>query len=257
MFYQLKNDTEKEQFNRYWKEEKASDSPLWNKVKPSKGGYVVRSHGERKKTSSASLPFKLVRASKSMDVWSFGLIMFELLSGETFAHVNREDDLIDIQSAASWTTLAIEAQLNNLLNDKISMQAALSLLKKLLVVDPRKRLTMKEVLNDPFFRPVGTSEIVAELHNHSTQLSDVLHISNDTNRGINEINLQLNHLSALVHTILTEVHKSRDVLLKGLFEKTDVPTSFLILPHKLNELNANTNSHDYLDIMSKKDLFTN
>eukprot|EP01036_Dinobryon_divergens_P035248 gene35248-45646_t len=214
MFYQLKNDTEKEQFNRYWKEEKVSDSPLWNKVKPSKGGYVVRSHAERKKTSSASLPFKLVRASKSMDVWSFGLIMFELLS----AHVNREDDLIDIQqSAFSWTTLAIEAQLNNLLNDKISMQAALSLLKKLLVFDPHKRLTMKDVLND-----VGTSEIVAELHNHSTQLSDV--------------------------------HKSRDVLLKGLFEKTDVPTSFLILPHKLNELNANTNNHDYLDIMSKKGL---
>ncbi len=257
MFYQLQNDEEKEQFDQYWKEEKASDSPLWNKVDSSMEGCVVKSHMGREKNGNASLPYDRVRASKSMDVWSFGLIMFDLLCGKTFFHLNRDDDVINMQSLTPWTTKAIETQLNTsmLMSDKISMQSAFSLLKKLLVVEPNKRLTMKEVLDDPIFRGLGNSKI---LQNVETQLSDINRgvkdnnrVAKDTNKVVKENKLQLNNLTALAHTILREVHKSRDVLLKGLFEETSVPTSFIILPHKLNESKANNNSSEYQDILSK------
>lgn len=77
--------------------------------------------------------------SKEVDLWSLGVLSYELLIGEwAFKAENKEDQY--------WKTVRAEF---NPFPDFLS-KTARHLLRRLIVVDPKSRMTLSDVKNHPW-----------------------------------------------------------------------------------------------------------
>lgn len=82
---------------------------------------------------------------EAVDVWSCGTILFCILTGNrSYNRAHRSDPIF------YWMTSGIERLLSDW--DVSLSPEGVSLLKGMLQVDPRARLTLSEVLNHPWFR---------------------------------------------------------------------------------------------------------
>ena len=91
----------------------------------------------------------VILASFAFDVWSFGAIMYSLLTGASLFQVTTEDNLVseaDQLLLASWTEETKAGKLA-----KVSSQLARDLLSRVFHKDPLRRLGMQQVLLHPFF----------------------------------------------------------------------------------------------------------
>jgi len=101
--------------------------------------------------SNRSNGVEALDASPAVDVWSFGVLMFYLVTG---SHLHRDIDAFDglnlrhMRKFATFDEQALESRLyrHHLVND-----SAKTLLFKLLERDPSQRPSMADVLEDPFF----------------------------------------------------------------------------------------------------------
>lgn len=91
-------------FREYFRSVADSDPELWNKIKPKRKGkhganYVVKTFrttyddGNEQPLEPKDLPYNLVEATPAIDIWSFGTILFALVTGSPLFPVNRDDDL--------------------------------------------------------------------------------------------------------------------------------------------------------------------
>eukprot|EP00602_Paraphysomonas_sp_CaronLab_P002704 CAMPEP_0185023422 /NCGR_PEP_ID=MMETSP1103-20130426/6094_1 /TAXON_ID=36769 /ORGANISM="Paraphysomonas bandaiensis, Strain Caron Lab Isolate" /LENGTH=845 /DNA_ID=CAMNT_0027556013 /DNA_START=1767 /DNA_END=4304 /DNA_ORIENTATION=- len=160
MFVPLTSSTA-QQVSTYWK---GSDNyeEMWRKVRPARSGrdcYAVRGFDVDKKTQSPrdlhTLPYRPALATAQLDMWSLGMILFALSSGENLLPVTCGDDLTcddDMCTAALWT----EAQLQARVDDVVSDPLAADLISMLLQPDPRNRPgTMKQVLDHVYFSGIN------------------------------------------------------------------------------------------------------
>ncbi|KAF0700603.1 Aste57867_8870 [Aphanomyces stellatus] len=99
MFYILKSDEEEAQFCQHWSNIKSTDPILWQKLKP-KNGYVVKSF----RSETDTLPYNLVKAHPSLDVWAFGALMYQMYSSEELVATDINQDVLEkeIEEAATW-----------------------------------------------------------------------------------------------------------------------------------------------------------
>ena len=103
---------------------------------------------------------KEVTAHPAQDMWSLGVVLFHLCSGEALFHANDEDMLDDhrLFRLALWTDEYKSSCL-----DKVEDPLARNLISQLLHKNPEKRPTAQRVLDHPFlsgktvFRMVGQS----------------------------------------------------------------------------------------------------
>ena len=100
-------------------------------------------------------------ASVAYDLWSYGVLLFHLISGRSLFHTNQDDSIssTDLRELSTWNP----ASLNKRLADVGQVQTgevklAINLLRKLLESDPKRRLShfqtgqeMRSVLQDPWF----------------------------------------------------------------------------------------------------------
>ena len=154
MFYELQNKEELRMFEDYWREDKDADTPLWRKIAP-KGGFVVRTFRVVQETGapdlSRPLPYDLITSSVAMDLWSLGVLMYLLITGEALVPSNRDDDCVNAEAMTTlchWDDKTARERLG-----KVDDIGARDLLSHLLVASPAQRLaySLDRLLGHVFF----------------------------------------------------------------------------------------------------------
>ena len=90
------------------------------------------------------LPFHALAASKSLDVWSLGCMLFNMCAAHNLFPVNRDDDMTypqGLQDAARWTV----DDMQRALVQHIADPTAADLLGHMLHPEPSKRWDTKQV----------------------------------------------------------------------------------------------------------------
>ena len=165
MFAILENDNDLLKFYNYYKNEREQGygSKLWHKVKPiltHKGHIVVKTfltNEDGDPLNVKELPYTLLPADPSIDVWSFGVLLYNLIADRPLFTTNRDDDLKSKASLVQIATWSVE-YIRQLIDQTIEHNMANSLLKQLLHPNPEERISIIQVLNHPFF---------ADLHDNS------------------------------------------------------------------------------------------
>jgi len=109
-------------------------------------------------------------ADARFDVWSFGVVLYTLLAGDSLFPVNREDNIIkprELKTLAGWSEVQLSIDMSKCRTGSADAKA---LLKLLLHPDPARRPTMAAVLNDAFFNPANITKQLADLQNGQDRL---------------------------------------------------------------------------------------
>jgi len=235
MLFELETEEQEEQYLRYWSKEKESESELWHtKLQPVRTeGFdpktiVIKSfrtqHHSKNKIEEAvldGLPYMPVHSSISLDVWSFGLILFSLLAGKPLVPVNRDDDLDSPEAflkAATWTDASLEVAIRKA--TKSHSSASTDLLMHLLRVKPEDRYqSMAEVLAHPFF--TGNSVDSLMLRNIAAKLDEV----NERTKVIDERTQQMHERLDVIMNLTAKLE----------FKSNRMPHTFVIKPKKIED----------------------
>ena len=87
-------------YTAYWKKAAERDPELWYKIKPKESSdgrqFVVKCFLDNDTIGADNqhldLPYALLRASPALDIWALGLLLYNLVSGESLFPTNRDDD---------------------------------------------------------------------------------------------------------------------------------------------------------------------
>lgn len=100
------------------------------------------------------LPYSLVEASPSSDLWAFGLLIFYLCSGRPLFPVHdRTDHLLGYDEVANWTEEVAKSYVYEYVSDYVAQDILLRLLSPL---EERQSMSMETILKHRFF--VGTDD---------------------------------------------------------------------------------------------------
>ncbi len=251
----LKNDDEVNLFSDYFASVDA-DAQLWAKVEPRvlkpSGGkkskkYVVKTFSTQlvevedddytsgfykieQPRDHLKLPYDLVEASPSLDLWSFGIFLFQLLTGASLFKANRDDDLDGpeaMHELAEWDNFKKPEKLKN-----VADGTARDLLSKLLSVKASERpKSMVEVLEHSFFKTDGQGgelclAVLQKLEegNNSNKAAFALLEATQAELIAGQAHLiagqeQLIDMSSKT---VAMVKKSTSVMLRAIFEATEV-----------------------------------
>ncbi|ETV93652.1 serine/threonine protein kinase, variant [Aphanomyces invadans] len=227
MFYKLKNDGEVAQYTSYWAPHIQENPELWAKVQPRHGWVVKAFHGD---PNAAPLPYTLEKATPAVDVWAFGVLMYQMYSGVELVPTDRNQDVDDssIERAATWTEDELALRIQN----KVANPLARDLIVKLLAVDPLHRISVKEMLGHGYFDvKLDSSTALQIIEAKLEKLND------QVTSGFQTMNDRFDQVVELSHVMLKQVGKAKEDLMRGIFQATEVrvPTSFVLLPFNILE----------------------
>ncbi|KAF0719332.1 Aste57867_1116 [Aphanomyces stellatus] len=176
-----------------------------------------------------SLPYSLVHASTAVDMWSFGCMMYEMLSGAelipTDINQNVVVDYMDV--AATWTDAKLKARIDvNIANDW-----ARDLLLQLLVVDPRRRSSTTDVLQHVYFTGLPDTSYLDEVIFDSLLQYQP---SEPTTEAASTPTRESNQ-DEMCHVRKLDSQASTIDLSSGILDASGVPTSFVVVPCHLDE----------------------
>ena len=188
------------------------------------------------------LPYKLVKPSESVDVWSFGAFLFTLSSGgETVFQDNcRTGNTSGLKLATTWDKSMAERLVLQNVND----DAAQDLLLHILVpAEERVGISMESVLNHPFFtNPKLLSEEVKEYLRQARNDRELAGaqkkkqlITQIEAQKIKESTVMLSKVG--VQSQLRIMSSATEVIKQSFDEKGQfspvIPYSYIILPYEL------------------------
>ena len=248
---------------KYWANSRNFEEQ-WPHVKPVRthmGTYSVRSYDLDLKTKRPRdlhlLPYSPLSASTSIDMWGFGLLLYNLSCGEPLLYSSRNDDIInpiDYAAAALWTEGSLQKKIDANVLDPI----AADLIMELLQPNPDNRpSSMKQVLEHVYFSSLddGARKMVNGQRMEDIFTAHALRTHEDTNTynvegqmspipntksrrastPIKEINGPIYEISS--RSVMAEVKRSHHILRRFLFESGDthIPNCFIIVNQKLNQ----------------------
>eukprot|EP00984_Skeletonema_dohrnii_P008445 scaffold3107_cov77-Skeletonema_dohrnii-CCMP3373.AAC.5 len=229
-----------EKFKKYWESE--NDEDLKEKVAPKpyqepgklKAHYVVKTFRTEggKPVDKGLLPYRLVRASESIDLWSLGVLAFTLFTGETLIPSTRDDDCASgaaMHLLHSWGT---QPEVMSELFNKITDDAARDLVMQLLKLKPTERPPIATLLKEHYF---FNQEGLVNANQFNERLKDFGESLERQTKQLEIMNANILVIKKLSYESQSELLRTRHVLLKGIFEATEVktPTTFIILNNKL------------------------
>ncbi|KAF0698591.1 hypothetical protein As57867_010781, partial [Aphanomyces stellatus] len=228
LFYKLKDEEERTRYVQYWQSISVSNPDLWEKVKPRNNWVVKTFHSSI--DAGDSLPYGLIRASPAVDMWSFGVMIYQFYSGVELIPTNRNQDLDEngIERAATWTKDDLSTRIQN----KVSNPLARDLIMKLLAIDPNDRISATAMLSHEYFDIKFDPNAAKALHAIDAKLDQ---ISNQVTSGFEQIHERLDQVVELNKTIIETLGETKGDLMRGIFQATEVhvPTSFVLLPFNI------------------------
>lgn len=251
MFCELVSEEEERKVELYWSSicTDAAMIDLRRKVEPKKswsGVFCVKAFYSGAGPSLEDLPYKLVRATPQLDIWSFGVMLYMLCAREFPLSVSRDGDLVgplDMKTVATWEQDDIQL----LVCQKFKSDPVLAdLLLKLLHPDPGKRLqSVGKVLLHPYFMlpkdRQGDGDLIKEMNDRTKRIEEDGKKNLQLSLEIKKITTEVNQISIKT---LSQIRRTERVLLRGQFEAADVtvPSSFVIVNTRLQPSNPSKSS---------------
>ena len=218
-------------FEAYWASERDEDSELWRKIKPmpsSHGWLVVRTFrtGEDGKPDNVKpLPYDLVPASESLDLWSVGILAYLLCAAKPLVSSTRDDDFESgnaMSVIATWGREKMKKKLQAVPDD-----VARDLIQTLLQPDPSDRRTVDDALKHPFFHPESGGgggrgdQLATIIRNQEKEMAYL--------DKIDKCTMKIEGLQLLTMAKMTEHATNLRLCIQAAADDT-VPTAFLIVP---------------------------
>jgi hypothetical protein len=186
-------------------------------------------------------------ANSSFDMWSFGALLYLLITGQTLFNNDQEDNLDDhdLIRLCNWNDDDLQAALRKVHNTKRGgkyQPLGHDLLEMLLQPEASKRpKTMDDVLDHPFFtgESDGSETIMKqmeEMHKESMLAHGKTQKEQERQtqllEAIDERTIKIEGISDQTYL---QLRKTEQVLLRSMFEATEVtlPTSFVIMPSEI------------------------
>jgi len=253
LIYKLKDEEEEELYNEYWKEEKNNNTELWKKISPVKhknGLFVIKTFKYESEDNTIpyeedSLPYDLVGASKSVDAWSLGVLLYKLCTDKDLTATSRDNDFSSSSGfnyIYSWNDKVAERKLCD-----IEDPLARDLISKLLVKEPHKRADVKYLLNNHSFFKVqnNTIEGFNELKKNMEEIKETLSIIDKRTINMEEINL----------SIRGELSKGVEELKRRIVSvnSSEIPTFFVICPDLSPVEKMENDADEILKAIDKED----
>ena len=255
MFCQL-DAKQLEMYETYWVAEKTLKSQLWRKVRPRRTSlsdtFVVKCFDAANPRPEA-LPYERVQASAAVDLWAFGVLMFQLLCRNAFLPVTADDDLASadaVATAAGWTDQKLSLHIDKSMKNFAGYEDAIDLLKQLLRSHPNDRLkSMTAVLRHPFFQTGNTDHLAHQIKGLAAAVGQVgskvdivqtttelvYHRVDGVDSKVDDLIRKVGDIKEMSVQALRQIRVTEKVLLRGIFEKPDVPNCFVILTQKITE----------------------
>jgi len=237
LFYKLKDEAERQALQSYWG---SSEMELQAKVAPLKAGgrsFVVRSFRTDALDAPImeGLPYELVEASEKIDCWALGALAYMLGAGEPLVSSTRDDDCASGGAMAllhDWGTKVAHV-LSRL--EKVADPALRDLISKLLHRDPKDRLPVEKALDHVFFRTGRDGGAVAPQKEVLDALVMIQEEQLKHKAVLSAVDARTLLIEQLSGTSLRELQRNREVMLKAIFEATEVqtPTTFIVLRERL------------------------
>jgi len=228
MIYSLKSFAETSMFVKYFEKETLAEQQKRKPQFTSTGtrGFVVRTflqaeaiHTEQNletgkieriwsaKPIKEGLPYELGQADPSLDVWSFGVLLYMMCAGKSLFSTDRDDDITDVDTFLSlhdWEENDLEKIVESNIRDSLARDLLFQLLRK----SPSERPTMEKALKHEFFHPgsvsavgserEGDEELRKQLRAFSEQLSSVQSSIGDIGTTVEDVrNRQEDQLDGL------------------------------------------------------------
>ncbi|CAK4993233.1 unnamed protein product [Aphanomyces euteiches] len=231
MFYRLKGE-EVQQYENYWENEK-EDRQLWKKLKPNKN-FVVKSFRRDKMNA---LPYELVKATPAVDAWSFGCMVYEMLSGNSLVQTDVNQDMVG--PPPSWDENELENKVSTIHDER-----AKKLVLKLLVKDPSKRITMEQVIKDAYFNDE------AAYSEFETQFANVIEgqdrLFEKVARVQEEVQTTAEVGEAARRSLRGATTAATNAVVNVMFDVTKIPTSFVLLEDALRSEDESNGVETYI-----------
>lgn len=210
--------------------------------------FVVRCHfaPEEADTEIAeeklpALPYKLLPARECSDIWSFGQLLFTLVSSgrPLFPTNSRSGHLLDYKDVCMWDMDAAEAIVYEHVEDSLAQDILLRLLAP---YERRAALNMESILNHPFFNNQETpSSIVQSIVNKRQHAREAYRrwLENNTNEKSEEgwLKERTVAISCWDFDFQNRIHLTPTALIPEMLsrpvEDLGMPCSFVVLPYKL------------------------
>ena len=223
--------------------------------------YVIRCHylvdePEKIKVGELpELPYKLIQARESTDLWCLGLLLFTLCSeGRPLFPVNvKSGHLLDHHGIVNWDMDAARANIYEYVGDPVAQDLLFLLL---LPFEDRNNLTMGSVIPHPYFSSNDESQLLNKIiakHNNES----VAHMRNRT-KVVNAkyeddwLAARTVQVNCWNFDMLRTFHFSSSEIVRKLIGNStnSMPSSFVLLPYKLSAKNKKSK----LSPTTKKDV---
>ena len=207
--------------------------------------YCIKTFNIQKSDDQSLLPYSLTHASASIDIWSVGIMLYQLATGQSLVKIDRNDDIVSgegYHTIYTWDDGICELRLKDV-NDLTLRDLLSCMLRR----DPEKRLSCSDLLNRPFFigtepttttTVTGTGPAVSTQQNQAANekllalMQDVVASQTRIEERLERIDAKLVVIEGLSRQVRYELCQGFDTMklyIKATVEVT-VPTLFIITP---------------------------
>jgi len=222
-----------------------NNAALWKRIQPRQVGgyyYVVKCFRADENGSPHTpdeLPYDLIPISKSLDIWFFGTLMFELVTGESLLHSNKARNIVndtDFERLFNWTMTDYTS--SRRLSD-IDNPLGRDLLRTLLTSPfMQRQRNMETILHHPFFSDEegeAQKKVCKEIVQEEKEEARKYKIEQDLKLRKSTLDKRTENLSLISLETQLRFEQSQWKLLKSTYDLSEVtfPTSCIVLPYEL------------------------